>query len=249
MRRVLVTRPEPGAARTALRLAELGFEPVVLPLSEIRPLPVDADMVPAGAGVVALTSANAARHAPPELIARLAGLPCHAVGSATAHAARAAGFRQVLEGHGDALSLAERIAASFSGTLVYLCGRVRFPAFEARLAAAGVRVHAVESYDTAGVAYADEEVSARLAGRPVDAVLLASAKAADAIARLAARPQIGHLFAGASFFALSGRIATALAEAGGGIAEAAAVPTERALLGLLEARRPAASSHRPFSPP
>ena len=37
--RVLVTRPEPGASRTATRLRAAGHVPVVLPLSEVRPAP------------------------------------------------------------------------------------------------------------------------------------------------------------------------------------------------------------------
>ena len=35
MKRVLVTRPEPGASRTAARLEADGFAPIVLPLTEI----------------------------------------------------------------------------------------------------------------------------------------------------------------------------------------------------------------------
>ncbi|TJX45058.1 MAG: uroporphyrinogen-III synthase, partial [Mesorhizobium sp.] len=34
MLRVLVTRPEPGASRTARKLEEMGFEPLLLPLTE-----------------------------------------------------------------------------------------------------------------------------------------------------------------------------------------------------------------------
>ncbi|TIM00109.1 MAG: uroporphyrinogen-III synthase, partial [Mesorhizobium sp.] len=81
MRRVLVTRPEPGASRTAQRLEDLGFKPILLQLTETVALPVDADRVAANAAAVAVTSANAVRHAPKEISAALAGLPCHAVGS------------------------------------------------------------------------------------------------------------------------------------------------------------------------
>ncbi|MGB5801993.1 MAG: hypothetical protein WBG88_17980, partial [Mesorhizobium sp.] len=50
-RRVLVTRPEPGAAGTAKRLAALGFEPVLLPLTQTVALPVAKDcLVSLGAG-------------------------------------------------------------------------------------------------------------------------------------------------------------------------------------------------------
>src|SRR3954468_16736309 len=77
--RVLVTRPQPGASRTMRRLRELGFEPLLLPLTETVGLPVGADAASDNAVAVAATSANAVRHAPKELIGALAALPCHAV--------------------------------------------------------------------------------------------------------------------------------------------------------------------------
>src|SRR5262245_13671221 len=96
--RVLVTRPEPGASRTARRLAEQGFEPVVLPLTEIRPLPADHFPDSANIDAVAATSANAIRHAPRRLISTLTGKPVFAVGGGTARATRNAGFATVFEG-------------------------------------------------------------------------------------------------------------------------------------------------------
>ncbi|RWD19075.1 MAG: uroporphyrinogen-III synthase, partial [Mesorhizobium sp.] len=42
MLRVLVTRPEPGASRTAQRLEEMGFQPILLPLTETVALPAKA---------------------------------------------------------------------------------------------------------------------------------------------------------------------------------------------------------------
>jgi uroporphyrinogen-III synthase len=237
MRRVLITRPEPGASRTAEKLMELGFEPVQLPLSETRPLFPERSAVPADAAAVAVTSANAIRHAAPELLSALSSLPCHAVGRKTAQAARSAGFSLVREGPGEALALADQIAASFSGTLVYLCGRVRFAGFEDRLAGSGVRVHPLESYDTVSLEYSNEAVSGHLTDRPVDTVLLYSAKAAHAFGMLAARSGTRHLFEEASIFVLSERIASALRQQGCSAASVAAEPTEQALLMLLGARR------------
>ena len=71
-KRVLVTRPEPGASETARRLEELGFVPIKLPLQEIFALPVGTDAIRSKIGAVAVTSANAIRHAPRGLLARLA---------------------------------------------------------------------------------------------------------------------------------------------------------------------------------
>lgn len=238
MLRVLVTRPEPGASRTARRLADAGFQPILLPLTETVALAVDAGAVADAAAAVAVTSANAVRHAPKEVIAALAGLPCHAVGRKTAEAARAAGFLSVSEGPGNAEALADALAGGFAGqTIVYLCGRVRFPGFEERLLASGVQVRAVETYDTVVLDYSDEAVLARLSARPVEAVLLYSAKAATAMQALASRPVLRDHFQDTRFFALSGRIAAALGDVAGERIRIAPEPSEDALLGLLQASR------------
>lgn len=237
MLRVLVTRPEPGASRTARQLQDTGFQPILLPLTETAALPVDAGLLPGDAVAVAVTSANAVRHASKELIAALAALPCDAVGTRTAEAARKAGFLSVSEGPGNAEALADSLAGYLWGkTIVYLCGRVRFPVFEQRLKAAGVQVHAVETYDTLTVGYSDEAILERLSGQSADAVLLYSAKAAAAMQILTRRPALQGLFESTRFFALSARIAAALDDTTDERINIAAQPDEDTLLGLLRAR-------------
>jgi len=238
MLRVLVTRPEPGASRTMRRLEAMGCQPILLPLTATVALPVGASADAGDAVAVAITSANAVRHAPKELIAALAALPCHAVGKRTADAARKAGFRSVSEGPGDAVALADMIAAAHpASTILYLTGRVRFPAFEESLQAAGVRVRAIETYDTIALSYSDADVVARLSGLPVEAILLYSAKAAAAANALMAKPALRDLFEKAGFFALSGRIAAALDGVAPERIRIAAEPQEEALLSLLRAGR------------
>ncbi|MEI9404551.1 uroporphyrinogen-III synthase [Mesorhizobium argentiipisi] len=233
MVRVLVTRPEPGASRTARRLEALGFQPVLLPLTETSALPVEAS-IGGDTVAVAATSANAVRHAPKALVTALAGLPCHAVGKRTAEACRAAGFFAVTEGPGDAEALANAIAGGLAGeAIVYLCGRVRFSGFEQRLAAGGVHVQAIETYDTTGVDHDDADVVARLSDRPIDAALLYSAKASLALASLIARPALGHLFEKTEFLALSARVAEPVEEVAGNRVRTASKPEEEALLALL----------------
>jgi uroporphyrinogen-III synthase len=90
MKRVLVLRPEPGASATVKRARERGRDAVAVPLFEVRPvswIPPEAS----GFDGVLLTSANAIRHGG-EGLRGLRGLPVYAVGSATAEAAREAGF-------------------------------------------------------------------------------------------------------------------------------------------------------------
>lgn len=232
-RRVLVTRPDPGATRTARRLEMLGFEPVVLPLSETRPLPVARDAVPAHATAVAVTSSNALRHAPSGLVERLSHLTCHAVGAKTADSARHAGFGSVSEGPGDAAGLADMISIELGkATLAYLCGRVRMPEFERRLGANGIKVIPIETYDTVALAPDPSLVRHRLGGQPVDAVLVYSARSAAAYGELlAAHAEAEMLMRRARCLCLSGRIAAAM---GGGLnIEVALDPNEDALLALL----------------
>ncbi len=236
MRRVLVTRPEPGASHTARRLEAAGFIPLLLPLFETRALFIDAASVPDGAGAVAVTSANAVRHAPAALIERLAARPCFAVGDKTAETARAAGFTCVTEGRGDAEALARTIiAASLAEPVVYLCGHVRRPVFEETLAAAGIAVRTIEVYDAVRIEDAPDAAISVLGGLPVDAALLYSATGAEALTEFMRRPELAGLFENTAFLCLSKRVADVFERAGRCKIRIAEEPTEDALLSLLGA--------------
>lgn len=236
MKRVLVTRPEPGASRTATRLRELGFEPVVLPLSETRTLPVTLETSPNAMAALLVTSANAVRHTPSNVLQQLADLPCHVVGPKTADAARSAGLSVAETGSGDARQLAERIAPSLFGrTAGYLCGRVRSADFEAFLAEQGVKVLAIETYDTVPIDYPGKVAATHLAGQPVAAALLYSAKAAQAYSALVQRPELARYFEETRVLSLSARVAQALNAGFPSRIAIAGRPDEDALLTLLGA--------------
>jgi uroporphyrinogen-III synthase len=233
MPRALVTRPEPGASATAQALAKAGWEPVVLPLTEIRAIPGAADAGDPTVDAVVLTSANAARHAPPGLLARHRCTPVYAVGAATADAARQAGFTAILAGPGDAAGLARMIVGRLrpGAAILYLCGRVRRPELERALAAGAISVVAVETYDTVRSAIGQDA-----AGRigPLDAVLVHSAEAALALAELARSPAFGQLLSTARLVAVSGRAAAPLATRFEGRMRVAREPTDAALIEALE---------------
>lgn len=230
-RRVVVTRPEPGASRTARRLGEIGFVPLVLPLT--RTLSLEAGGAPLEAGSVAVTSASALRHAPQELIARHAALPCFAVGESTAEAARGAGFQTVSVGPGDAAGLARLLVGQAPQPVLYLCGRVRRPNFEALLAANDMRVDVVETYDTQRIEPEAGRVREILGGRAPDGVLLQSVEAALAFETLFRRADVAPLFADARLFCLSPRVAEALDKVHPKKLIVAVQPTEQALLSIL----------------
>ena len=117
MRPLIILRPEPGAGASAERAAAMGLEVRRLPLFEVRPLPWTAPDPSRFDGLL-LTSANAVRHAGDGL-ARLSALPVHAVGEATAEAARQAGLRVVAVGSGGI----ERMRLPTGARLLHLAGR------------------------------------------------------------------------------------------------------------------------------
>ena len=90
MKRILVLRPEPGASATVKRARERGLDAIAIPLFEVEPIAWEVPEV-ASYDALLLTSANAVRHGG-EGLQELRALPVHAVGEATAEAAREAGF-------------------------------------------------------------------------------------------------------------------------------------------------------------
>lgn len=219
--RVLVTRPQPGADRTAGELRRRGFEAIVVPLTET--VPVDLPRKLLDADVVAASSANALRHASPDVLDRLKTLPGFAVGERTAAAMRKAGFVTVENGGGTAQALAETIIrrTAAQSRVAYLCGRLRKADLEIALTSSGRSVIALETYATNRLPVTPLPGS-------VDVVLLYSAEAADAL--VAARALMQSL-AGARFLCLSQAVAQALPT--GLDTGVAASPDEAALLALL----------------
>lgn len=231
MRRVLVTRPLPDAGHTADKLAELGLEPVLLPLTRIEPVQPEIPPQEASFGAVAVTSANAVRHAPFALLKQIASVPVFAVGRKTGRAARQAGLRVADEDAGDAAILLERIVAAVpSGTRVLLlCGRVRRGILEPELTRAGLGVTVVATYDTLPSPPSAREFEAALGGTPIDAVLLYSAFAAE----IAVSISEDALFSDASYFAISARVAKVLPEKLQDRVHVAREPTEEGMLSVL----------------
>jgi uroporphyrinogen-III synthase len=128
MRPVLVLRPEPGASATAKRARKIGLRPVVLPLFLVRPVEWTAPE-PSSFDALLLTSANAVRMGGIQL-ERLSGLRVHAVGEATAQAARGAGFDIASSGDAGIERLLDSLAPDLK--LLHLCGEDRRQADDAR---------------------------------------------------------------------------------------------------------------------
>lgn len=234
-RRVLVTRPEPGASATASALRRAGFDPVIVSLTAILPLPVDGAFDIDGIDAVAVTSANALRHAPERLLSRLAELPLFTVGEATAAIAGEAGFRRITTGSGDAADLANSLLANVPtrATVLYLCGKVRRPDFERALGADGRKTVLLETYDTGRRDVVDAARQLLGSGSRFHAVLVHSSEAAVALANVLARPDVADLFDEAMLVAISARAAAPVEALFGGQIIIAPQPNDAAMVSML----------------
>ena len=111
------------------RARELGLEVIGCPLFRIEPAAWEAPD-PADYDALLLTSANAIRQGGPGLDG-LKGLPVHAVGKATAEAARGAGFEVETVGRTDVAELLAKLPRSLH--LLHLAGEDHRPTGAAKL--------------------------------------------------------------------------------------------------------------------
>ncbi len=180
MARILVTRPQPAAARTAEALAALGHEAVLAPLLKTGPV---AWKLPASLPqALLISSAAAPRHVGPAA-APLKPVPALCVGAATTAAATAAGFNAENGGENLAAVLAEAGRRNIA-TLLHLAGENRTRAQPPK----GVALSVVTVYRARLLPLLDPG--------PIDAVLLFSARSArhftDQWARLGHRLEHGR---------------------------------------------------------
>lgn len=119
---VIAIRPEPGNAATVAAARALGLNALGFPLFDMAPAPWDAPD-PAPYRALLAGSANVFRLGGAGL-ARLVGLPVHAVGAVTARAARDAGFAVDAIGEG---GLQPMVSALPPGRYLRLAGEKRVP--------------------------------------------------------------------------------------------------------------------------
>jgi uroporphyrinogen-III synthase len=229
--RLLVTRPEPDAARTAAALRARGHDVVLAPLLRIEFLDFELPHEPWSA--VVMTSANAARAVAEH--PRRAGLiarEAFAVGRHTAEAARAAGFRTVHSADGDKDDLADVLRArrgEASGPLLYLAGEER----AGDLAAGDAPVVTVVAYRALKAQYFAPEVAAALARRALDGVLHFSTRSAQAYLDCASREGILAAALAPLHVCISRQVAQPLAAAGAAAIRIAPRSDESAMIDLV----------------
>lgn len=219
-RAIAVLRPEPGNAATSAAIEALGLTAIRLPLFEIHAI----DWTPPEVSrfdALFLTSANAARHAGPGLTG-LRSLPVHAVGDATASAAREAGLQVVAAGDRDGAAMVAAAAANGVGRALLLGGRDRALGSDPIIAEA-IAVYASDPVDVGGQALD------QLAG---SVVLVHSPRAARRVADLVDRAGIDRRTM--RLAAISAAAADAAGDGWERIA-AAASPDDTALIALARA--------------
>lgn len=124
---LLVTRPIERAGKTIARLHQEGYAVVHAPLLTIVPVTTDFPVSSQPYNAVIVTSAYAlgALSSPPSSLTALLHLPCYTVGDATAIAARAFGFSNVISADSNSQGLAALLAQQqpARSTLLHIAGK------------------------------------------------------------------------------------------------------------------------------
>jgi uroporphyrinogen-III synthase len=235
--RLLVTRPEPGASRTAEALTRLGHDVVKSPLFTFRLL-ADRPLPKGPFQAVLVTSANAvtALEAHPERDL-LKDVPLYAVGDATAVQARRAGFARVQSAGGDAIDLIRLVAETCrptDGPLLYIAGEDRAAELEDRLAQGGFAVEMIELYAMDPDGLSDEALEA-LRQDAIDGVLAYSPRAAAALALALRAAGLVPLSPDMCCFCLSEAVAQPLRAIAAGPVVVAPAPDQISLFAAIQA--------------
>lgn len=232
--RLLLTRPEPDAARTAAALRAAGHEVFCAPILRVEPVAADLGRGPWEA--VLITSANAARaiaaHPRRDELVRC---PVLAVGRRSAEAARQAGCADVAAADGDVAALVRLAVARFAGTaarLLYLAGQERSGDLPGDLGRHGFLLRTAVVY-RAVPQELPPAVRTALAQRAIDGVLHYSPRSAAALLDGARHAGLTPAVLAAAHYCLSAAVAAPLLAAGATTVHTASTPDERALLRLI----------------
>ena len=211
--RILVTRPQPDADRTADHLRALDIEPVIAPMLEFR-LVKTLRFEPARYRAIAITSANAIRalSASGQSDA-LAHLPVFAVGDHSAAAASAAGFETVASASGTLADLAHMIAdAPPEGEILYLAAHHQSGDLAGLLAPHGIMTDTQVVYEMVGVEGLPHPAASLLAEGAINGAVFYSRRTAEQFATLTHGPQYDHVRSGMECLCLSSACAQPLLE-------------------------------------
>jgi uroporphyrinogen-III synthase len=235
--RILVTRPERDAAKTAEKLVALGHQVSIDPVLVVEPVAFEP---PNGAyQAITVTSASALRMI--ERDSRLwayRALPLFAVGAHTASTARMTGFETVHVAEGDADALVRLIASMVEAgaRVLYISGEDQAHDLAAMLEPAKIQVDTLVVYHARLARQLADATLRALEQSALDAVLHYSPRSAANFVALAEKAGQGAALRRLHHYCLSVAVAAPL-NAAGATTEVAATPDEAALLKLLEGER------------
>jgi uroporphyrinogen-III synthase len=220
--KVLLTRPEPGAAATAARLTGLGHSAILAPCLTVTRRPPKLPDHPAA---IIITSLQAV----PALPTAYHHIPVFCVGDATAGRLREAGFRAVTSAAGDAEDLRRLITAQpLPGLYLLATGVRQGTALARQLRAEGIPLLRRVVYAATPVRALPSKALAALTAGEIGAALFYSAETAAAFVRLAP-PGTASITA----IALSQAVAAPLHGLPWAAIRVAVRPTEADLLALI----------------
>ncbi len=233
--RILLTRPEADAERTAAALRARGHDIIIAPLLDFEILP-DADLGTGSYAAILLTSANAVRaiagHRRREELLKIA---VFTVGDRTAQAMRDANFTNVTSAGGNVNDLARLVADRVNppARLLYLAGEERSGDLAGLLRERNFAVHTALVYRAVVSADLPREAAEALA-TGLDGVLHFSRRSAEAYVNAARHAGLlADALGKPVHYCLSERIAEPLTAAGAAEIRVATRPDEAALIALL----------------
>jgi uroporphyrinogen-III synthase len=235
--RLILTRPEPDAERTAAVLRARGHFVVVAPLLRIEVL-ADAEIGGGPWAAILVTSANVAPAiAAHKRFAELRTLPVYAVGERSAQAMRAAGFADVSSAEGGASALsrlaAERLKQGVP--LLYLAGADRSGDIVGDLSAQNFVVSTALVYRAFAASVLPRPATDALASG-IDGVLHFSRRSAETYVNVTRAAGLHEpALKKPAHFCLSAQIAEPLLQAGAADIRVPPQPAEAALIALIPA--------------
>jgi uroporphyrinogen-III synthase len=234
--RILLTRPQADAGRTASALRARGHEVIIAPLLELELL-YDAELGTGPWTALLLTSGNAVRAiAGHKRRDELRGGKVFTVGDRTAQAMRECGFTDVTSAAGNVNDLAALIAARLQppARLLYLAGEERSGDLAGLLRGKTFVVDTVLVYRAVAAADLPRAAAAALAAG-LDGVFHFSRRSAEAYLDAARHSDLlQEALSKPIHYCLSGRIAEPLTAAGAANVRIAARPDEAALIELCD---------------
>jgi len=216
--KVWITRTQPGAARTAARLAQVGIDSLIDPALQVRPLDASLDLT--GFDALAFTSPNAVSVFSARSSDRT--LPAFAVGEATADCLADAGFRDIRIAGGDVRALAQALVDQTPRRILHLAPMAPAANLGSLAAPLGIEVVVRPVYETVAIT-----PNAALGANDLIAVMIHSARAGAVVAERA-KSRLGAL----TVLALSSACAAPFADVASKSVAVAPFPDDASLVRL-----------------